>query len=90
MAPYVEHFHPDLVGLVGTKEQIAKAAKAYRVYYRKVKEKDSPDGYTMDHSALVFLMDDKGDYVRHFAYATSPDEIAKDIIKAIDGRFAGS
>ncbi len=87
MATYVDNFHPDLVGLTGSLAQIKKMASAYRVYYKKVKEKDQPDGYTMDHSALVFLMDDKGQYVRHFSYGTDGAKMAKGLIKALDKRF---
>lgn len=84
MASYVENFHPDLVGLTGTPEQIRKVGKAYRVYYKKVIDKDSPDGYTMDHSALVFLMDKNGYYVRHFSHGTTPKQMAEGLIKAMD------
>ena len=84
MAAYVENFHPDIVGLVGTSEQVKKIGKAYRVYYKKVIDKDSPDGYTMDHSALVFLMDKKGKYVRHFSYGTNSQKMAEGLIKVMD------
>jgi protein SCO1/2 len=87
MSSYVENFHPDLVGLVGNAAQIAKMARAYRVFYKKVEEKNAQGGYTMDHSSLVFLMDDKGRYVQHFPYGTEPERMAKSIIKAIDKRF---
>ena len=90
MATYVDNFHPDLVGLTGSLAQIKKMASLYRVYFKKVKEKDQPDGYTMDHSALVFLMDDKGQYVRHFSYGTDGTKMAKGLIKAIDKRFPNS
>ena len=90
MASYVENFHADLVGLVGTSEQIKKMGKTYRVYFKKVIEKDSPDGYTMDHSALVFLMDDKGEYVRHFSYGTDSEKMAKGIMEHMDKRFPSS
>ncbi|MCP4935552.1 MAG: SCO family protein [bacterium] len=84
MASYVENFHPDLVGLIGTTEQIKKMGKNYRVYFKKVVDKDSPDGYTMDHSALVFLMDKKGRYIRHFSYSTTPQKMAEGLIKAMN------
>ena len=87
MASYVDNFHPDLIGLTGTPAQIKKIAKAYRVYYKKVKEKGQPDGYTMDHSSIIYLMDDQGRYVRHFSYGTSGDKIAKGLMEAIDKRF---
>jgi len=64
MKTYLSSFDPRIVGLTGTEEEIAAAAKAYKIYYRKVPT-DSGD-YTMDHSATLFLMDGKGDF-----YATS-------------------
>jgi len=76
LADYVPHFHDDMVGLTGTKEQMAKAAKTYRVYYAKAPDDAVPGGYLMDHSSLIYLMDPRGEYVRHFNYGTMPEEIA--------------
>lgn len=77
MAEYVKSFGPNFVGLTGSPEAIAAAAKAYRVAYSKVENKDSAGDYTVDHSALVYLMDREGRYVTHFAYGTSAQEIAE-------------
>ncbi len=76
MAEYVEHFHDRLIGLTGTAEQIAQAAKAFRVYYAKVDDPDSTE-YLMDHSSIVFLMGPDGSYLAYFAYGTKPDEMAR-------------
>ena len=57
MKTYLSSFDPRIVGLTGTEAEIAAAAKAYRVYYRKV---PTESGYTMDHTATIFLMDGKG------------------------------
>lgn len=81
MAAYVPNFHDRLIGLTGTPEEVKSAAKAYRVYYKKVEDKDSDAGYTMDHSSIVFLMGPDGDYVAHFAHGTSPDAMANSIAK---------
>ena len=54
---YVKHFSSRIVGLTGTPEEIAAAAKAYRVYYNKVPNKVVPGDYTMDHTAIIYLMD---------------------------------
>jgi len=59
MKTYLESFDPRIVGLTGTEEQIAAAARAYKIYYRKV---PTDGGYTMDHSATLFLMDSKGEF----------------------------
>ena len=59
MKTYLSSFDPRIVGLSGTEEEIAAAARAYKIYYRKV---PTDDGYTMDHSATLFLMDSKGEF----------------------------
>ena len=59
MKTYLASFDPRIVGLTGAEEEIAAAARAYKIYYRKV---PTDDGYTMDHSATLFLMDSKGEF----------------------------
>lgn len=81
MAAYVKHFHQRLVGLTGTQDEIRAAAKAYRVYYAKVKDVTSSAGYTFDHSSIVFLMDADGQYTAHFPHGTSPEKMATVIKK---------
>lgn len=76
MAEYVKSFHPRLVGLTGSAAEIAAAAKAYRVYYKKVDDAKSTAGFTWDHSALIYLMGPDGRYVAHFTHAAGPDAIA--------------
>ena len=79
MADYVKSFGPNFVGLTGSPEAIAAAAKAYRVAYTKVENKGSSDDYSVDHSALVYLMDTQGKYLTHFAYGTSAEDMAKNL-----------
>ena len=76
MASYISNFRPGFVGLTGTPEEIAAVAKTYRVYYARVKDEGSTAGYTMDHSAIAYLMDRQGDYAAHFAYGTDADAMA--------------
>ena len=83
MAAYAEHFHPRLVALTGSDEQIAAAAKAYRVYYRKA-EDPSASEYLMDHSSFIYLMGPDGTYVSHFAHNASPKEIAEGLKGFLD------
>jgi protein SCO1 len=79
---YVKNFSPRIVGLTGDTAEVASAAKAYRVYYRKVGD-DSSDAYTMDHSAFVYLMDAAGRYVTHFSFNSEPKVILEAIKKQI-------
>lgn len=73
---YVENFGPNFVGLTGSPEAIAKAAKAYRVTYQKFQEEGAGDNYSVDHSALVYVMGPDGKFVTHFPYGTSPEKMA--------------
>lgn len=78
MRLYVAAFHPRLVGLVGTTEQTAAIAKAYRVYYAKEKGKeDLKDAYLMDHTAITYLMGPDGQFLSYFGHDTSAEEMAK-------------
>ncbi|MBC7669326.1 SCO family protein [Caulobacter sp. DWR2-3-1b2] len=71
------------LGLTGTPEQTAAAAKAYRVYSKKVG--DGPD-YTVDHTTVIYLVDPKGRFVKPLAYGLPPEEIARQIKDAMAGR----
>ena len=78
-----EAFPEGTIGLTGTPEQVAAAAKAYRVFYRKA---GTGEDYTVDHASLVYLMDPKGRYDRVIANGTSPEETARIIGDAMSGR----
>ena len=80
MKSYVGNFHPRLVGLTGSKEDVQAAAKAYRVYYARAKS-DSATDYLMDHASIVYLMSPEGEYLAHFAYGTGVEKMAKGIAK---------
>ena len=83
MANYVKSFGPNFVGLTGSPEAIAAAAKAYRVAYSKVENKESAGDYSVDHSALVYLMDPEGRYVTHFSYGLSAEQMAEKLGKSL-------
>ena len=75
---YVGNFHPRLVGLTGTEEQIAKAAKEYRVFYQKQPGASGAD-YLMDHSTLIYLMGPDGKFLTYFGPQATPAELAEAI-----------
>ena len=78
LASYVELFHPNLVGLTGSEEDIAAAAKAYRVYYTRHDE-EGGDDYLVDHSTFIYVMGPDGQYLQHFGYGTSPQDMATEL-----------
>ena len=67
---YVESFGGPIEGLTGTAEQVAQAAKDYKVYYAK--HPLPGGGYDMDHGALIYIMDPEG----RFTATLTPDESA--------------
>lgn len=83
MKQYVSNFHPRLIGLTGTPEEIAAAAKAYRVFYSKLENSSGPNTYLMDHSTITYLMDKQGKFLKHFSYSTDAATLAQDLEKAI-------
>ena len=70
MGDYVKNFGARFVGLTGSPDAIAAAAKGYRIAYSKFQEDPTKSDYSIDHSALVYLMGKDGEYVTHFAYGT--------------------
>src|SRR5437868_14876137 len=77
MKDYLSSFDPHLKGLTGDPESIAKVLSAYRVYSKKVPLKDGD--YTMDHTALIYLMDRDGRFVSPFNLKRTPAEAATDL-----------
>jgi len=56
MKEYLEEFHPDLVGLTGTYDQIKQLCKAYRVYFSTPPDIEPGQDYLVDHSIYFYLM----------------------------------
>jgi protein SCO1 len=73
LADYVPSFHPRLIGLTGSAEQIRRVALAYKVYYAKYPP-DSSD-YVIDHSAFIYLVDKTGKYIGFFPPGTTADRM---------------
>ncbi len=77
MKDYLSSFDPHLKGLSGDAEATAKVLSGYRVYARKVPLKDGD--YTMDHTALIYLMDRDGRFVAPFNIKRPPEDAAADL-----------
>jgi protein SCO1/2 len=61
---YLSNFDSRIIGLSGPRPNVEAAMRAYRVYAKKVPLEG--DDYTMDHTALVYLMDKDGKFVNVF------------------------
>lgn len=74
-------FSPRLIGLTGTPQQIAEAAKAYRVYYAEHRTGPGPDDYSMDHSSVLYLMGPDGRFIAPVRADQDGAEIAAALTK---------
>jgi protein SCO1/2 len=77
MKDYLASFDPHLKGLTGDAASVQKVITEYRVYAKKVPLKDGD--YTMDHTALIYLMDRDGKFVAPFNLNRKPEEAATDL-----------
>ena len=78
---YVASFDAPILALSGSPEEIARAAKAYRVYYAKHPE--AGGDYSMDHSSVIYVMDPEGRFTASFTHQSTPEEIAERLKKLL-------
>jgi protein SCO1 len=78
---YARFFHPAIVGVTGTPEEIAVVAKRYGVFYAEQSVATAGDGYVVDHSADTYVVAPDGKLVGRIAHATAPEQVAAIIRK---------
>ncbi len=83
LASYVSNFGDNVIGLTGTAEQVAAMAKAYRVFYQRQDNPKDPANYSMDHSAIIYLMGADGKFLKHFSYTTDAKGLASGLKLAL-------
>jgi protein SCO1 len=74
MGEYTKAFDPRILGLTGTPQAIASAAKEYRVFYKKIAGQ-TRDDYSMMHSSYIYVMDPDGRYVTLITQSEDPAAI---------------
>ena len=73
---YVAAFHPRLVGLTGSPEEIRKVANSYKAYYAKVPGARSGD-YSIDHAGVIYLIGRNGEYLGFMPPQTGPAKLTE-------------
>lgn len=81
MKSYVTSFADRIVGLTGTQEQIDDVVRAYRAYKRETPLEGGD--YTMDHTAIVYIMDSQGRFVNALDTTREPAEAARELLRRI-------
>jgi protein SCO1/2 len=74
LAGYIPLFHPRLIGLTGQPGEIRRVARAYKVYYAKVRESGGRD-YAIDHTGFIYLVGADGRYLGFFPPGTPPERL---------------
>lgn len=75
---FVSNFHPRMVGLTGTTEEIAAVAKRFAIYYAAQPASEG-GGYLVDHQQLAYLMGPSGEPIALLPVEESPEAIAAEI-----------
>jgi protein SCO1/2 len=80
---YVEWFHPRMIGLTGTADELERVADRYRARYRFIREADA-DYYTLDHSASLYVLDLQGRLARMLPHGLPPSVLVGAIEQVLD------
>jgi len=80
---YAAYFHPKILGLTGTPEQLGEVTRQYGAAFRKVVQV-SETGYVVDHSAETYLIDPRGRLVEVIPHGTSPHRLVELIRHYLD------
>lgn len=75
---YTPFFHPAIVGLGGTVEEVAQVASQYGARYMKQKPKDGAP-YAVDHSSFTYLIGPDGKLAASLPHGSSPQQIVDKI-----------
>ena len=79
-AQYVHHFHPDFLGATGSEEVLKSVTRDLGALYMRVEDPNSALGYTMDHSASIYLIDPRGQLAAIFSPPHDPTLMVQDFM----------
>lgn len=77
MKAYLEERAPRFTGLTGSPEEIDEAKRAFRVFAQRKADPEDPDGYTIPHTAITYVLSPDGKYTAHFTDALDETEVAQ-------------
>jgi len=72
---YTAFFHPNIIGLTGTPEQVLALSRKYGAFYQKADIDGSAMGYTIDHTSVFYITNRKGEVLDTVAHSASSDAL---------------
>lgn len=76
VAAFTDNFHPRMLGLTGTPEQVAAASAAYRTFYRKQEAEADDPYYLVDHSTFSYIVLPGAGFVDFIRREDTPEDVA--------------
>jgi len=80
---YAEFFHPAIVGVTGTADELAGIARRYGVFYARQPVETAGGGYVVDHTSDTYVVGTDGKLVGKIAHAAPPEQVAAEIRKRL-------
>jgi protein SCO1/2 len=79
---FIPTFDSSFLGLTGSESDINKIISPFKIFYQKVND-GSKSGYTIDHSAGLYVLDKNGNIKLHTSHGQKPEDLASDLAKLI-------
>jgi len=76
---FTRYFHDKIVGVTGSKNQIAKVSEQFGVYYNTDELEDSAMDYSVDHASRFYIINKQGELITAMSHSTTPNELAAQI-----------
>ena len=86
MKAYLEAKYPRFTGLTGTVEQIDATKRAFRIFAERKADEEDPDGYSVPHTAIAYLMGPDGSYRAHFPDSLDEETVASRILVNLENQ----
>jgi protein SCO1/2 len=84
MKTFLAERYPRFTGLTGDRKEIDETKTRIKVFAHRTPDEDDPDGYAIPHSALIYLMDRRGAYLRHFSDGVTEGDLATGLRNLFD------